>query len=127
MAFAPKTLTFALAAAALLGSAAAARADSLANANQLCTILDATGLLAAQCAISSWASSVGLLIQTTPAEAKTTCLAVRDIAKENGLAFDMQWKVEIHAPPGGAEPLAVCKLEQRAPTVESFGLRPATE
>ena len=116
-----------LAALLLAATAGAGRANSLDNAQKFCAVLDATGVLAAKCAISSFSATLGLLIPAGAAQAKQFCDLVVAMAGENGLAFDPQWKVQVHSPASGNTPLAVCRFPRPAPTAESFGLRPQLE
>ena len=121
-------LTCAGACALLLACPASlAQANSLDNAYKFCGVLDATGVLAAKCAVSSFSSTVGLLVKANAEQATEFCAMVAGMAGENGLAFDPQWKVQVHSPQSGNVPLAVCRFEKPRPTVESFGLRPAIE
>lgn len=114
-------------AALSLGALDPARANSLDSARQLCSILNATGLLIAECAISSWTGTIGLLMGVTAEEAKKTCLVVRDLAAENKLEFDIHWSIAILAPQNPNVPLAECKLEKTARDLQSLGLRPSKD
>lgn len=116
-----------LAALLLAATTGAGRANSLENAQKFCAVMDATGVLAAKCAISSFSATLGLLIKAEAAEAKQFCAMVVTMAGENGLAFDTPWKVQVHSPKSGNTPLAVCRFPKPAPTAESFGLRPQLE
>jgi hypothetical protein len=87
--------------------------------------MNSTGLLAAECEVSSWSSTIGLLMDArNKKQASESCIILAELAGKNGLAFDMQWKIQIHSPRGGKEPLAVCVIEKHAPTARALGLRP---
>lgn len=105
----------------------AGRGNSLDNAQKFCAVLDATGVLAARCAVSSFSATLGLLVKANAEQAREFCDMVVQMAGENGLAFDTQWKVQVHSPASGNKPLAVCRFKTQAPTAKSFGLRPQVE
>ena len=103
---------------------AGAQANSLDNAYKLCAVVDATRILAAKCAVSSFATTVGMLLKARPEEASEFCAMAADMAGKNGLTFDPTWRIQIISPISGNKPVATCALGRPSSTARSFGLRP---
>src|SRR3990170_573771 len=85
-----RALLFALTLTAVTSGASA---NSLESAQKFCGVLDAAGVLAAKCEIASFSTTVALLVQADAKQAEEFCDMVVKLAGENGLTFDMQWKV----------------------------------
>jgi hypothetical protein len=70
---------------------------------------------------------VALLVQGDPKQAKEFCDVVVKLADENGLDFDLQWKVRVHSTKSGNAAVAGCRFDKQVRTGKSFGLRPPME
>lgn len=87
-----------------------AAADELTNAYFLCDLFARTRV-SAECRASNAASTVDVVINTTPAEAAKVCDVIVANMVEKQRAFGGAWQLRIFAPDHADEPLAACRLK----------------
>lgn len=87
-----------------------APADELTNAYFLCDVFAKTRV-STECRASNAASTVDVVINTTPAEAEKVCAVIVANMAEKQRAFGGAWQLRIFAPDHAAEPLAACRLK----------------
>ena len=105
--FPPQALLLALLPAVL---PVPAPADELTNAYFLCDLFAKTRV-SVECRASNAASTVDVVINTTPAEAEKVCAVIVQNMVEKKRAFGGAWQLRIFAPDHAEQPLAACRLK----------------
>jgi hypothetical protein len=94
----------------LLGAAARVAADPLENAYFLCDVFEKTGV-SSECEASNAASTVTVIVDTTPTEAANICTVISRQMMEKRRFFGGRWKLRVFSPSQANEPLAACPLK----------------
>lgn len=95
--------------ALLVATVAPARADDVAQANKLCSLFDATKMLAEPCRVTD--GRVTISIEDSSDHAREFCSGMLPkIEKKMGLSFEKPWSFYVTSPFSDGHSIAYCAL-----------------
>lgn len=92
-------------------AALSVNADTVDSAFNLCAALDSTGVLSQECEVDGGESTVKATLDMSSSEARKLCAGTVELAKQNGMYFNGEWKLKIYSPYSNGNSIAMCKLD----------------